>query len=109
MPIYAYRCNNCERQFDARQRFNDDPLTDCIYCDGNVRRVITPVGVVFKGAGFYVTDNRNGKANGSGRTPDQDKNEPADTTEKKSSSESETKPTAASSTDSTATSPANPS
>ena len=64
MPIYAYKCKNCEYQFDVRQRFSDDPLTGCPRCEGQVRRVISPVGVVFKGSGFYVTDNRNGSAKG---------------------------------------------
>jgi putative FmdB family regulatory protein len=62
MPIYAYRCRNCNYQFDIRQRFADDPLTCCPRCEGQVKRVISPVGVVFKGSGFYVTDNRNGSS-----------------------------------------------
>ena len=64
MPIYAYKCKSCEHRFEARQRFSDNPLTECPVCNGNIRRVISPVGVVFKGSGFYVTDNRNGKSNG---------------------------------------------
>ena len=64
MPIYAYRCKECDHQFEARQRFSDSPLTDCPVCSGSVRRVISPVGIVFKGSGFYVTDNRNGRSNG---------------------------------------------
>ena len=64
MPIYAYKCKNCEFQFDVRQRFSDDSLTGCPRCEGQVRRVISPVGVVFKGSGFYVTDNRNGSSKG---------------------------------------------
>ena len=64
MPIYAYKCKSCEHRFEARQRFSDDALTECPVCNGNIRRVISPVGVVFKGKGFYVTDNRNGKSNG---------------------------------------------
>jgi putative FmdB family regulatory protein len=63
MPLYAYRCNNCGHEFEVRQRFSDGPLSDCPQCDGTVRRIISQVGVVFKGSGFYVTDNRNGKAN----------------------------------------------
>lgn len=62
MPIYTYRCNNCEHQFDIRQRMSDDPLTVCPNCDGSIRRIVTSVGVVFKGSGFYVTDNRNGSS-----------------------------------------------
>ena len=62
MPTYTYRCNNCGHEFEARQRMTDDPLTDCPVCEGNVRRVVNSVGVVFKGKGFYVTDNRGNKA-----------------------------------------------
>jgi putative FmdB family regulatory protein len=47
--------------FEARQRMTDDPLTECPKCEQDtVRRVINNVGIVFKGSGFYVTDNRNG-------------------------------------------------
>lgn len=41
---------------------SDAPLADCPVCDGSVRRVVNSVGVVFKGSGFYITDNRNGKS-----------------------------------------------
>lgn len=72
MPVYTYKCNDCEHVFEARQRMTDDPLTECPNCaEGQVRRVINSVGIVFKGSGFYVTDSRNGKSatvssNGSG-------------------------------------------
>ena len=70
MPTYSYKCTSCDHRFEARQRFSDDPLTECPVCGSPVRKVITPVGVVVKGSGFYVTDNKNGKAssslNGSG-------------------------------------------
>jgi putative FmdB family regulatory protein len=66
MPLYTYRCNDCNHMFETRQRMSDDPLTNCPTCPGEVRRVINSVGVVFKGNGFYVTDSRNGRsANGS--------------------------------------------
>ena len=65
MPIYSYKCTNCEHRFEARQRFSDDPLSECPVCGSPVRKVITPVGIVFKGSGFYVTDNKNGKASAS--------------------------------------------
>jgi len=58
MPTYAYRCNDCGHQFDAFQRFSEDPLRECPSCGGVVRRVIQPVGVVFKGSGWYITDSR---------------------------------------------------
>lgn len=62
MPTYTYRCTNCEHQFETRQRMTDDPLTECPQCQGKIRRVVNSVGVVFKGKGFYVTDNRGKKA-----------------------------------------------
>ena len=65
MPIYMYKCGECGHRFEVRQKFTDDPLSVCPVCEGSIRRVINSVGVVFKGSGFYVTDNRNGKSNGS--------------------------------------------
>ena len=62
MPIYTYRCKECDHEFEVRQRMTDDPLTECPVCQGEVRRVVNSVGVVFKGKGFYVTDNRSGQS-----------------------------------------------
>ena len=63
MPTYTYRCKECDYQFDERQSFSDDPLTVCPNCgaDNGLRKVVNSVGIVFKGSGFYVTDNANGK------------------------------------------------
>jgi len=58
MPTYTYRCQACEHQFDQFQRMSDAPLTECPVCGGTVKRVIHPVGVVFKGSGWYITDSR---------------------------------------------------
>lgn len=59
MPIYTYRCENCGVQFDRQQRFSDAPLTRCPECgEDALRKVYTPVGIVFKGSGFYATDHR---------------------------------------------------
>lgn len=58
MPIYVYRCDTCGLTFEHRQRMTASPLVDCPECDGHVYRVIQPVGILFKGSGFYVTDNR---------------------------------------------------
>jgi putative FmdB family regulatory protein len=64
MPTYQYRCTTCDTEVEAVQKFTDDPLTDCPECDGNLRKVFNAVGVVFKGSGFYATDNRSkGKQN----------------------------------------------
>lgn len=59
MPVYTYRCENCGIQFDQTQKFSDPPLTRCPECNHkSLRKVYMPVGIVFKGKGFYATDNR---------------------------------------------------
>ena len=58
MPTYQYACTSCGEQLEAVQRFSDDPLTVCPACGGTLRKVFSPVGIVFKGSGFYRTDSR---------------------------------------------------
>ncbi|MCL7452644.1 MAG: zinc ribbon domain-containing protein [Anaerolineae bacterium] len=58
MPIYQYECDTCGIRFERLQRMSEEPLTECPECDGKVHRVIQPVGIIFKGSGFYITDNR---------------------------------------------------
>ncbi len=58
MPLYEYQCQECGLRFERRQSFSADPISICPECEGNVRRLIQPVGIIFKGSGFYVTDNR---------------------------------------------------
>lgn len=68
MPLYEYECRLCNSRFERRQSVNDDPISQCPDCGGAVRRVLFPVGVIFKGSGFYVTDSRRpqpiGESNG---------------------------------------------
>jgi putative FmdB family regulatory protein len=56
MPTYQYACTACDHEFEAVQSFSDDSLTVCPECKGEIRKVYTAVGVVFKGSGFYKTD-----------------------------------------------------
>lgn len=59
MPTYTYKCNKCGYRFDQFQHFADDPLEICPNCQElALRKVYQPVGIVFKGKGFYATDNR---------------------------------------------------
>ncbi|CAA9450559.1 MAG: hypothetical protein AVDCRST_MAG37-2282 [uncultured Rubrobacteraceae bacterium] len=55
MPIYEYKCEN-SHVFDVMQRMSDDPLTQCRECGASVKKVLQPVGISFKGSGFYSTD-----------------------------------------------------
>jgi putative FmdB family regulatory protein len=58
VPTYQYACTACGEQLEAVQKFSDAPLTDCPQCAGSLRKVFSAVGIVFKGSGFYRTDNR---------------------------------------------------
>ncbi|MBA3450988.1 MAG: hypothetical protein H0T18_07235 [Chloroflexia bacterium] len=58
MPTYSYLCDSCGHSFETVQRFADEALTECPQCGSLIRRVIQPVGVVFKGSGWYINDSR---------------------------------------------------
>lgn len=58
MPTYSYACTECDNKFDIVQSFSDDSLTVCPQCSGKLRKLFSKVGIVFKGSGFYRTDNR---------------------------------------------------
>jgi putative FmdB family regulatory protein len=58
MPLYEYECEGCGMRFERRQHMEDEPVRVCPECGGTVHRLIQPVGIIFKGSGFYVTDNR---------------------------------------------------
>jgi len=98
MPIYTYRCENCGVQFEEQQKFSDDPLKICPECDHEtLRKVYMPVGIVFKGSGFYATDNRS--PSGARRAKqDADEDRKSDSKSSSSESKSETQPEAKSET-----------
>jgi len=58
MPTYEYKCDECGIVFERFQHFSEEPLKTCPECAGAVHRVIQPVGIIFKGKGFYITDNK---------------------------------------------------
>jgi len=58
MPIYEYECERCSFRFELKKRFSDDGSASCPRCQGEARRLFSPVPIIFKGAGFYVTDSR---------------------------------------------------
>ena len=53
MPTYEYECTSCGQHIEVFQRIVEDPLTTCGVCGGTLRKVFHPVGIVFKGSGFY--------------------------------------------------------
>ena len=58
MPTYHYRCKSCRHEFDAVQSMMDAPLSECPKCSKAIIRIIQPVGVQFKGSGFYINDSQ---------------------------------------------------
>ncbi len=58
MPIYGYRCQSCQREFEVQQRMSDPSQADCPECGGAGTRLFYPAGILFKGSGFYKTDSR---------------------------------------------------
>ena len=75
MPYYEYECCECEYRFERKQRFDEEPVAVCPRCKGKAQRVIHSVPVIFKGSGFYVTDNRKFRDTEKGGEPVSEKGE----------------------------------
>ncbi|MSO43095.1 MAG: zinc ribbon domain-containing protein [Candidatus Planktophila sp.] len=69
MPTYQYECTTCSHEFEEVQSFSDDSLTKCPECTGEIRKIYSGVGVVFKGSGFYKTDSVKKKTTSETTTP----------------------------------------
>ena len=65
MPTYEYRCTKCGEHIEVYQSFSEEPLKKHAGCGGKLNKVLGSVGIVFKGSGFYRTDNRSGPKTGS--------------------------------------------
>ena len=88
LPVYVYHCEQCGCEIEKRQSFSDAPLTECERCHGSLRKVLSPAVVIFKGSGFYSTDNgsksaANGKNGSSEKNGSDDKSEPKPVAESK--------------------------
>ena len=91
MPIYLYKCDNCGVQFEKRQKFSEPALTRCPECSEKaLRKVFQPVGIVFKGSGFYATDNRS--PSGAGRRKSDKKPEGSPDTKPESEKKADSSP-----------------
>jgi len=100
MPTYGYRCGKCGHQFEIIQRISDEPLAECPKCQGKLSKMLYPVGISFKGSGFYTTDYKGaGKSDGSSSNGTASKegsseSKPETKSESSSESKSESKPDA---------------
>ncbi|GAB4274491.1 MAG: hypothetical protein Kow0056_02860 [Coriobacteriia bacterium] len=79
MPVYDYRCEPCRTTFEVTRPVSDRSEVLCPECGSAAKRVFSPVGVIFKGSGFYNTDyKRSSDASPSSATgASSDKSEPA--------------------------------
>jgi putative FmdB family regulatory protein len=92
MPVYAYRCESCGVHFERQQSFSDAPLKRCPECNKNtLRKVIGPVGVVFKGSGFYSTDHRSTSGLSTPKTEESSSSEKSESKGSTESAKSESK------------------
>jgi putative FmdB family regulatory protein len=69
MPLYDYQCSKCQHVVEVRHGFNDTYTEACPACGGELKRIISPAPVIFKGSGFYVTDSRKPSGETSSSTP----------------------------------------
>lgn len=89
MPVYGYRCSH-GHHFEVQQRITEAPLSQCPECGAPVTRVFYPVGIIFKGGGFYKTDSRGASSDG-GTAPSETTKTETTKTETKTETKSETK------------------
>ena len=62
MPTYDYECQDCHERFEIFQSITEEPIKNCINCNGKIKRLISGgSGLIFKGSGFYITDYKNKK------------------------------------------------
>jgi len=75
MPIYSYKCNSCGEIFDRMAKAGENGSIPCIHCKAKTKRVFSPVGIIFKGSGFYSTDYKNESKNKGPAAPSGEKAE----------------------------------
>ena len=97
MPIYEYRCDDCGKEFEKLQKISDDPLSECVFCSGKVKKLVSHSSFHLKGTGWYVTDyaKKSGSKNATEPSPSTtEKAETVSDSPKKESSDSSSTPKA---------------
>ena len=94
MPVYEYRCRDCGHEFEIQQSMSDDALTECPSCGGDLRKVFSPVGIAFKGSGYYKNDSgsrsKSSSSSGDGGTTDSGSKSDSSSSSSSSTKESST-------------------
>ena len=89
MPVYTYRCSNCGVQFEKQQSFIDQSLIRCPECGKRaLKKIYLPVGIVFKGSGFYATDHHSPSGQASKKADEKAEQKPEEKKEGKVSADS---------------------
>lgn len=95
MPTYEYACKDCGQHIDVVQSFHDDALTTCPSCQGNLRKVFSAAGIIFKGSGWHIKDYANkdrvNGSNGTAKSSDRDSAGESNGSTKSNDEESATK------------------
>jgi predicted nucleic acid-binding Zn ribbon protein len=95
MPTYVYKFVDTGETIEVQQGFHDENLTEIVHPDSGevlpVKKVFTPVGVTFKGSGFFKTDNRGKKSATSPASTSGDSSSSSSDSSAKSESKSESK------------------
>jgi len=69
MPIYEYHCTACGKDFEKMQKITENPIQECPFCLGKVRKLISSTSFHLKGTGWYVTDYAKKSGGASGEAP----------------------------------------
>ena len=80
MPLYDYKCGKCGYIFEVEQRITEEPLRHCPKCKGEIKRLISAAGIIFKGAGFHLNDYGKKEAAETKKTEPVKKSEPKEVT-----------------------------
>lgn len=102
MPTYEYACRQCGEHLEVVQSFKDDPLTVCPNCDGELRKVFSAAGIIFKGSGWHVKDYAASSSSPS-TTKATGSDSPSSASSSESSSSSDSSTTSSSTTESSST------
>ena len=101
MPTYEYACKDCGEHLEVVQSFKDDALTTCPNCKGELRKVFSAAGIIFKGSGWHIKDYKDGS---SAKTASQPKAESCSSDTTTSSSSDSTSSSSTSKKDSSSSS-----
>jgi putative FmdB family regulatory protein len=88
MPLYEYRCNECESNVEVIQKFSDPDLAECSECGGSLERLVSAPAIRFKGSGWYVNDYARKGPGGAGSKKSEKTEKPAEKSSKTESKSS---------------------